>query len=678
MRINRKELVERFSPVLREVDTTSPLTVGNGEFAFTADVTGLQSLYDSYRKDCPLCTMSQWGWHTIPVSGERYAYTLDDFTMSAYTCNSRTVRYPRKGGPKPVYEWLRQNPHKFNLARIGFVGKDGALCAEELSDICQRLDMYEGILDSRFTYHGQVCHVRTCCDSKSDTLAVTVESSLLAGQELKVRIAFPYGSPLITGSDFKSPKRHQTAVVETSKQSLLLKRTLDRDQYYARINCGTDCTLHSEMADSHVIDLSSHTESLSFCVSFGKAHISQVCGCQEVFDNSRAYWLKFWEEGGFVKFEGASDPRAQELQRRVLLSLYLMAVNSSGSMPPQETGLTCNSWYGKAHLEMHFWHSAWAPLWNHGDLLERSLNWYSEHLPEARENAARNDYKGCRWPKMVAYDAVDSPSGIATVLIWQQPHILFMLELLYRSNQSRDFMEKYWEIVKETADFMADFAVFNRETGVYELLPPQIPVQERHAAEVSRNPAFEVEYWRYGLLIALEWAQRLDQKAPSEWEEVASHMAPCTVVDGLYMAHADCPDTFEKFNRDHPSMLMAYGVLDSERIDREVMRNTLHKVIDDWCYETLWGWDFAVMAMTAGRLGEKDTVVDCLLKDTIKNVYVTSGNNRQVSRKDLPLYLPGNGSLLLAVAFLTGGGEFEKSQFPDSWKVAVEGMDKYF
>ncbi len=27
-----------------------------------------------------------------------------------------------------------------------------------------------------------------------------------------------------------------------------------------------------------------------------------------------------------------------------------------------------------------------------------------------------------------------------------------------------------------------------------------------------------------------------------------------------------------------------------------------------------------------------------------------SGNNRQNSRKDLPLYLPGNGSLLIAVA----------------------------
>ncbi len=677
MSINRKELVERFSPVLNAVDTASPLTVGNGEFAFTADVTGLQSLYDIYKKECPLCTLSQWGWHTIPVSEERYAYTLDDFIFSEYTCNGRTVRYPRKGGPKPVYEWLRQNPHKFNLARIGFVGQDGELRAEELSDICQTLNMYEGILDSRFTYHGQVCHVRTCCDSASDTLAVTVESSLLTDQELKVQIAFPYGSPLISGSDWKNPKRHQTEAVEASDDSLLLKRTLDRDQYYVRINCGPDCTVDPVTPDTHVLAISTHTGSLSFSVSFAKEKIEKARGCQGVFDRSRSYWEKFWEEGGFVKFTSDTDPRAEELQRRVLLSLYLMAINSSGSMPPQETGLTCNSWYGKAHLEMHFWHSAWAPLWNHGDLLERSLDWYLEHLPEARENAARNDYKGCRWPKMVAYDAIDSPSGIATVLVWQQPHIIFMLELLYRSNQSREFMENYWEIVKETADFMADFAVYNPQSGIFELLPPLIPVQERHAPEVSHNPAFEVEYWRYGLKIAAEWAGRLGKEAPAEWQEVADHMAPCTVVNDLYMAHEDCPDTFEKFNRDHPSMLMTYGVLASDRIDREVMRNTLHKVIDDWCYETLWGWDFAVMAMTAGRLGEKDTVVDCLLKDTIKNVYVTSGNNRQVSRNDLPLYLPGNGSLLLAVAFLAAGSDTAPACFPDSWVVECENMKPY-
>ncbi len=126
----------------------------------------------------------------------------------------------------------------------------------------------------------------------------------------------------------------------------------------------------------------------------------------------------FWEKGGVIDLHKSKDSRAMELERRIVLSQYLMAIQSAGAVPPQETGLTCNSWYGKFHLEMYLWHEAYLPLWNHTDLLERSLTWYQEHLPQARQNARRNGYKGVRWPKMVAEDAIDSPSEIAVLLIW--------------------------------------------------------------------------------------------------------------------------------------------------------------------------------------------------------------------------------------------------------------------
>jgi hypothetical protein len=41
--IDRQALVTRHNPVLTAIDPLSPLTVGNGEFAFGADVTGLQT-----------------------------------------------------------------------------------------------------------------------------------------------------------------------------------------------------------------------------------------------------------------------------------------------------------------------------------------------------------------------------------------------------------------------------------------------------------------------------------------------------------------------------------------------------------------------------------------------------------------------------------------------------------
>ena len=61
------------------------------------------------------------------------------------------------------------------------------------------------------------------------------------------------------------------------------------------------------------------------------------------------------------------------------------------------------------------------------------------------------------------------------------------------------------------------------------------------------------------------------------------------------------------------------------------------------------------MAMTAVRLGCPELAVDLLLMDKPKNTYVASGNNYQKTSDKLPLYLPGNGSLLLALPLMLVG-----------------------
>ena len=65
-------------------------------------------------------------------------------------------------------------------------------------------------------------------------------------------------------------------------------------------------------------------------------------------------------------------------------------------------------------------------------------------------------------------------------------------------------------------------------------------------------------------------------------------------------------------------MLMACGILRGDRLDRETVERTLQKVLEVWDFNTAWGWDFAVMAMTAVRLDLGDLAVDILLKDTQK------------------------------------------------------------
>lgn len=695
MAIDREQLIRGHNPRLTTIDISSPLTVGNGELAFTADVTGMQSLYGCYKEEVPLCTMSQWGWHTTPVSQDRYGYTLKDLAMTEYDFVGRKVSYAqeRKPGNEAVYDWLRINPHRLNLARIGLLWEGKEVDPKQISDISQELDLFTGILSSSFSIDGVKCHVRTACAHEADVLAFDIQSEGLADGRLQAALTFPYGSSDISASDWSQPNRHVTQAVETSREALLLKRILDRDVYYVLCDCSESGgqIKAPETAGVHraVVEAGKGNGRLSFTVGFDEKRERFAPGdsvwssAASVFSSSEKGWWEFWTKGGVIRLNQSADPRAWELERRIILSQYLMAVNSSGSRPPQETGLTCNSWYGKMHLEMYLWHCAWLPLWNHTDMLKKSLSWYKAHLPEARENAARNGYRGARWPKMIASDGIDTPSAIATLLVWQQPHILYMLEMAYRQENSEEFLREYWDVVKETADFMVDFAVEDDSTGLYNLEPPLIPVQECHKPAETRNPAFETEYWHFTLKLACDWAKRMGLSPDPKWVRVADQMAPLPEKNGLYEAHEWCTSTFTQFNIDHPSMLGAFGLLPGDRADREVVKRTFKKVLECWDYASLWGWDFALMAMTAVRLGEPEMAVDILMKETLKNSYVASGNNLQKSRKDLPLYLPGNGALLLAIPLMAAGYAGCKEECPGfpkngKWKVEFENLMPYF
>src|SRR5882757_1382413 len=65
-KINRQALVERHTVINKTADTLASLSVGNGAFAFTVDITGLQSFPDVYKAGVPLGTQSEWGWHSFP------------------------------------------------------------------------------------------------------------------------------------------------------------------------------------------------------------------------------------------------------------------------------------------------------------------------------------------------------------------------------------------------------------------------------------------------------------------------------------------------------------------------------------------------------------------------------------------------------------------------------------
>jgi protein-glucosylgalactosylhydroxylysine glucosidase len=69
--------------------------------------------------------------------------------------------------------------------------------------------------------------------------------------------------------------------------------------------------------------------------------------------------------------------------------------------------------------------------------------------------------------------------------------------------------------------------------------------------------------------------------------------------------------------------------------------------------------------MTAASLGQPEAAAEILLTETPKNTWFPNGHNWQ--RANLPLYLPGNGGLLLAVAHIA-----HTCGFPKAWNAQWE------
>ena len=167
--------------------------MGNGEFAFTADITGLQTFPLEYEKAMPLCTMSQWGWHTTPRPEGLAGKSL---RLNQYDTFGRSVGYATSSeGQRELYDWLRQNPHRLHLGQVGLFLLKGCVGSGpgDITQIKQELDLWSGILRSEFRLAGEQVSVTTAVHPKYDLLAVEIKSKLLRQDQfgrVAVRVSF--------------------------------------------------------------------------------------------------------------------------------------------------------------------------------------------------------------------------------------------------------------------------------------------------------------------------------------------------------------------------------------------------------------------------------------------------------------------------------------------------------
>ncbi len=683
-KIDRQTVVKRNNPHITTIDSLSSLSVGNGNFAFTVDATGLQTFPDRYKNGVPLGTQSQWGWHAMPnPQGYKLEETLKSFDFGHGHEELYTVQFNEKSRRQDAASYFRANAHRLHLGIVGLEITDnlGNLTGPEgVSSIAQSHDLWTGIISSKFSVSGSKVDVKTTCHPRKDMMAAQVKSALFDKKQLKVKFRFPYPTAGHTDDacDWKSAAKHSTKIVSRGDHYVLFERKLDTTTYYVKVTWEGRAAV--EQKEEHYFLLTPKSNTLNFTVAFLQ---NEEDASNETFaetaQKSTNYWSEFWTKGGFVDFGKCKDPRAEELERRVVLSQHLMAIQCCGSMPPQETGLTYNSWHGKFHLEMHWWHAVHFALWNRIDLMERSLDWYAKAEPMARETAERQGFDGIRWMKMTDPSGRESPSYIGPFLIWQQPHFIYMADLIYRQKQSPEVIEKYKDLVFKTAEFMSSFATYDQANDRY-ILKGAIPAQETLSPNETVNPPFELSYWYYALNVAQRWRERAGLQRDPHWDEIIDKLSPLAAREGLYLAAETAPDTYHntRFTSDHMAVLGSFGMLpQSPLFEKATMAKTLDWVWNNWNWNHTWGWDYPMTAMCAARLGQPEKAIGALLMDKRTNTYLVNGHNYQ--NDILRVYLPGNGGLLTTIAMMCAGwdGCTEMSPgFPKdgNWDVKWEDM----
>ncbi len=672
--IDRQKVVQRNNPHVVAMDSLNSLSVGNGGFAMTVDGTGLQSFPKAYSKGVPLGTMSDWGWHSFD-NPENYkeeeSWRYYDYGRGRKEPYATQIKEDKR--KKAAGDWYRVNPHRLHLGALGLsLGND----PKQIKSIDQTLDMWNGVIKSQFMYKGKVYVVETACDPNLDMIATHIQSK--GAIAVDVRFAYPTGGHCDDACDWTKDNLHSTTLVAQTVNSAVLKRKIDETVYFVMLKWQGSAKLKQK--GKNFFQLLAKSSDLKVTCEYAEQQSAVNKTFDEVANAAQTYWTGYWKKGAMVDFSECKDARAKELERRVVLSQYLLAIQDAGDTPPQETGLTYNSWFGKFHLEMILWHQAQFALWGHPELLDRSLSWYMKAEANARKIAERQGFKGVRWMKMTDPDAGEAPSSVGSFLIWQQPHLIYLAELLYRANPTPAILQKYAKLVDETAEFMGDFAEYDKANDRY-ILRGCIAAQETLPAATTINPPFELSYWHFALQVAQKWRERLGQTRNAHWDDIIQKISPLASKDSLYLAAETEPDTYTnvRMYSDHPAVMGAVGVLpyNSHQIDLAKMKKTETWIWNNWKWETSWGWDYPMMAMCAARMGEPQNAVGALLMKQQKNTYLVSGHNYQDGR--LRLYLPGNGGLLMAVGMMCAGWDgsiHPNPGFPQdgNWNVKWEGL----
>lgn len=595
----KKSDIIKYNLKFNHIDSKNPVTIGNGDFAITLDQTGTQSLYEIY-KDIPLSTMSNKNWFYKDKKDIKPSY-VDGKAYMLFNLDN-----------DPNYQINRQYPFKYSFMQILLYDNDKLIDINNIKDVKQELDLYKGIVTSSFNYKEKINKTISFIYQDHDEFNFKLQSDNL-------NLALKFNYPSYTKNGYRLDILPNVLVKE-DRMTLLYD---DKNSL------------------SFKLKSSSKYQIVENTLIFDDNNVSFSLALDEIKEGKLLD--EFWKCDNGIIIDN------EELVKKMVLSKYLLHVNSTGIYPPQESGLTYNCWNSKFHLEMHLIHSLWNIYNNHVGDLVKSFDYYLSIMPSSLKRASLNGYKGLRFPKMTGPDGEDSPSNIGPLLIWQAPHILFMLQEIYYLYNKENIIKKYEPLISGTIDFMISFLTL--KDSKYQMLDPLLEACESIPLDRCQNPSFELEYWRY----TLERQPKIDTVLYGhqryDYLDITSKIITPKEDDGIYLKTYGVIDKYDLY-KDHPTEGFLMSFFKSKIVDKEKMVKTIDYILKNMDLSSYWGWDFPFLGLSLLNCGEIEKSIEVTQLNTINNQHLYNGYNTS-PRDDLKAYLPGNGAFLIYYYYLS-------------------------
>jgi hypothetical protein len=279
--IDRHALVTRHN--IEWNDPAGQIPLGNGEFCFNVDGTGLQTLDG--------VSLSHWGWHSDPLPA---GWTADRVPPTGTFQKGRNKGWDIfPPGTAAIRKWMFENPHTLNLGRLRLCKAGGeALKPTEISGLVRKMDLWSGVQTSSYQVNGEMVRVETCVHPTLDAVVVRIESPLITRGELQVVMDFP------------GPMGRQTEMTRMGESRFDLLRVVDATRYHVGLSWSSGGTLTD--SGNHYSLSAKGTKQLELVCAFSPEKVAApLPTAEESFATTSKHWRDFWSTGGAIISRGA-------------------------------------------------------------------------------------------------------------------------------------------------------------------------------------------------------------------------------------------------------------------------------------------------------------------------------------------------------------------------------------